>query len=77
MVDSGLQALAAAACVDYDAVFMDCQMPEMDGFAAPAGIRAAESGTACHVPIIAVTAGASGAGRGRCLAAGMDDHFGK
>jgi CheY-like chemotaxis protein len=76
-VDNGLQAVQAVARGDYDAVIMDCQMPEMDGFEATAAIRAAESGTDRHVPIIALTASAMEADRELCLASGMDDFLTK
>jgi CheY-like chemotaxis protein/anti-sigma regulatory factor (Ser/Thr protein kinase) len=76
-VDNGLQAVQAVARGDYDAVIMDCQMPEMDGFEATAAIRAAESGTDRHVPIIALTASAMEADREMCLASGMDDFLTK
>ena len=57
----------------YDIVFMDCQMPVMDGFAAARAIREAETGGATHTPVIALTANALSEERERCAASGMDD----
>ena len=60
----------------YDLVFMDCQMPELDGFAATREIRAGES-PGQRVPIVAMTAYAMSGDRDRCIAAGMDDYVAK
>ncbi|MFA5040436.1 MAG: response regulator [Bdellovibrionales bacterium] len=61
----------------YDIIFMDCHMPNVDGFEATHKIRKAELFSGKHVPIIALTADAMVGDRDRCLAAGMDDHIGK
>ncbi len=61
----------------YDAVFMDCQMPVMDGFEAAQRIRARSTTSGQHLPIIAVTANVLPDDRARCLDSGMDDFIPK
>jgi polar amino acid transport system substrate-binding protein len=78
-VSNGREAVAAVSVAPsaYALILMDCQMPEMDGFAATRAIREAEPASGRHIPIVAVTAYATENDRDKCLAAGMDDYISK
>jgi len=73
---NGFEAVRMLKKTAYDLVFMDCQMPELDGFQATQQIRHME-GNQRHTPIIALTASAMLGDRDRCIAAGMDDYIAK
>ncbi|HTU60839.1 MAG TPA: ATP-binding protein, partial [Polyangiales bacterium] len=78
VADNGRKAREAVLGRHFDLVFMDCQMPEMDGFEATRAIRAHELATGGQrVPIVALTANALVGDPERCFAAGMDDFVSK
>ena len=77
---NGLEALECVRRIPYDVIFMDCQMPELDGYEASRQIRQAEQGLSPGrqpVHIIAMTANAVLGDREKCLDAGMDDYISK
>jgi two-component system, sensor histidine kinase and response regulator len=75
-VADGLAAVAAWQSGKFDLIFMDCQMPQMDGYEATREIRRLEAGKS-HIPIIALTAHAMTGDEAKCRAAGMDDYLSK
>jgi CheY-like chemotaxis protein len=75
--ENGLIACERTLQRDYDLIFLDCQMPEMDGFEATRAIRERERAGARPTPIVALTANAMIQDRDRCLQAGMDDYVTK
>jgi signal transduction histidine kinase/DNA-binding response OmpR family regulator/HPt (histidine-containing phosphotransfer) domain-containing protein len=78
VAENGQMAVEAARNNTFDLIFMDCQMPIMDGFEAAGHITALKAkGKMANVPIIALTANAMKGDRERCLSAGMDDYISK
>jgi len=76
VVADGLTAVAAWQTGKFDLIIMDCQMPQMDGYAATREIRRLEAGQR-HIPIVALTAHAMKGDEQKCRAAGMDDYLSK
>lgn len=75
LAQNGRQAIDATQRQTYDLIFMDCDMPVLDGYDATRAIRAAQK--TGRVPIVALTASAFDGERARCLEAGMDDFLAK
>jgi CheY-like chemotaxis protein len=76
-VTNGKEALDRFGTNNYDLVLMDIQMPVMNGLTATEKIRALESATNSHVPIIAITANAMIGDKEKCLSSGADDYISK
>lgn len=76
VANNGVEGLNKINSEKYDLVFMDCQMPEMDGYTATRKIRETETGEG-HLKVIAMTANAMEGDKEECLAAGMDDYISK
>ncbi|MGH9548856.1 MAG: response regulator, partial [Terriglobales bacterium] len=77
IASNGRHALEMIQKRSYNLIFMDCQMPELDGFGATSAIRKNETRTGKHIPIVAMTAHAMEGSREQCLSAGMDDYISK
>ena len=76
LASNGLEAVDIVQRERFDLIFMDCQMPELDGISATRRIRAGES-AGRRIPIVALTANALDNERDACLEAGMDDYLAK
>jgi CheY-like chemotaxis protein len=74
---NGKEALDRFGTTNFDLILMDIQMPVMSGLVAAEKIRALESSTNSHVPIIAITANAMIGDKEKCLSAGIDDYISK
>jgi two-component system, sensor histidine kinase and response regulator len=77
VANNGLEAVQALEKESFDLVFMDVQMPEMDGLEATAAIREKEKSSGQRQPIIALTAHAMKGDREKCIAGGMDGYLTK
>lgn len=79
LAQNGAEAVKHFQSNSFDLIFMDCQMPEMDGYEATRRIRTSElqSGHGDRIPLVALTAHVTVEDRRKCLESGMDDYLGK
>lgn len=77
VAENGMAAIEHMRATMYDMIFMDCQMPVLDGYQTTVELRMIESGSPRHIPIVAMTANAMVGDREKCLNAGMDDYLSK
>ena len=77
VAENGKDAIIAHDYNDYDLIFMDCQMPVMDGYDATRKIREKEKGSSKRTPIVAITACAMKGDKEKCIESGMDDYLTK
>ncbi len=74
---NGMEAIEMVSSFSYDIILMDIQMPVMSGLVAAERIRAMETDTGSHIPIIAITANAMLGDKEKCISAGIDDYISK
>ncbi len=77
LAGNGIEAIEKYHAARYDMIFMDCQMPELDGYQTTINLRLIEKDGDRHTPIVAMTANAMMGDREKCLNAGMDDYLSK
>ena len=77
VAENGKDAIIAHDDNNYDLIFMDCQMPVMDGYDATRKIREKEKGSSKHTPVVAITACAMKGDKEKCIESGMDDYLTK
>lgn len=77
IADNGKRAIECWEKQRYDLIFMDCQMPVLDGYQASQRLRELENDVSYRTPIVALTANVTSEDRAACFASGMDDYVAK